>query len=181
MPSLLIASQSDSDKCAQYASSVAYWHKNYFGMEFPYQYGIGQLKQESNCKFVKSKDGYGSVGAAQITISVWQKRLPDVDFWSVDGNMRAQAYANKDSMNQAKVKKLWVMFQIYNGGGVVNTEIKSAGVADWEKAKAQCRRGVTKYKSGDRSNCDINYEYSQNIFKYAKEYSNVQSNQFRFW
>ena len=182
IPSSLTASPSTSDKCLQYVSSVAYWHQNYFGLDFPYQYAVGQLKQESNCKFVKSVDGYGSVGAAQITPSVWQKRLPTVDFWSIDGNMRGQAYINKESMNQAIAKKLWVMFQVYNGGGTVNKEIKRAGVADWAKAKAQCRRGVTHYKSGDRSNCDINYEYSQNVFKYGGKYAvNTQSSHFFYW
>ncbi len=170
------------DRCSQYAPSVAYWHQNYFGIDFPYQYAVGQLQQESNCKFVKSKDGYGSVGAAQITPSMWQKSLPNVDFWSIDGNSKGQAFINRSAYKQSIDKKLWVMFQIYNGGGLVNKEIKRAGVADWAKAKAQCRRGVTHYKSGDRSNCDINYEYSQNIFKYGGKYGTVsESSKYRFW
>lgn len=182
--SSLIASQSDliDKRCKQYSQPVSYWHQNYFSVEFPWQYSLRQLRQESNCKFVKSLDGYGSVGLAQITPSVWQKILPNTDFWSVDGNTRAQALINKDAYNQAISKKLWVMYQIYNGGCIVNKEIKRAGVADWAKAKAQCRRGVTHYKSGDVSNCDINYEYSQNIFKYGGHYGSIEeSSKYRYW
>src|SRR3990172_4957519 len=173
---LAIASPSGSvyKRCVQYIPSVALWHQNYFGLNFPYQYPVGQLQQESNCRFVVSKDGFGSVGPAQITPSVWSKELPKVDFWTVDGTTKAQAHINKDAWNQAVIKRLWVMFQIYNGGGLVNKEIKRAGgINDWEKAKAQCRRGVTHYKSGDVSNCEINYDYSVKVYKYGGQYGGI--------
>ena len=183
-PLSVIASPSVSVKqrCEQFIPSVAYWHQNYFGLDFPYQYAVGQLQQESNCKFVVSKDGYGSVGAAQITPSVWRKTLPNVDFWSIDGSSKGQAFINKDAWNQAVIKRLWVMFQIYNGGGLVNKEIKRAGGAnDWEKAKAQCRRGVTHYKWGDISNCHINYDYSLKVYKYGGQYGAVKTDHYRYW
>ena len=106
-----------------------------------------------------------------------------MNFWTVDGTTQAQAHINKDAWNQAVIKRLWVMFQIYNGGGLVNKEIKRAGgINDWAKAKAQCRRGVTHYKIGDQSNCDINYGYSQNIFKYGEKYgTDSKPIQFPFW
>ncbi|MDD2267647.1 hypothetical protein [Sulfuricurvum sp.] len=185
MPLSATVSQSDSvyKRCSQFIPSVAYWHEIYFGINFPYGYPVGQLQQEANCKFVMSKDGYGSVGAAQITPSVWAKALPNVDFWSIDGSSKGQAFINKDAWKQASIKRLWVMFQIYNGGGLVNKEIKRAGgINNWEAAKAQCRRGVTHYKWGDISNCEINYDYSVKVYKYGGQYGNItESSQYRYW
>lgn len=98
----------------------------------------------------------------------------------------SQAYINRDAWRQAVIKRLWVMFQIYNGGGLVNKEIKRAGgMNDWVKAKDQCRRGEScftwKGQRSCRSNCDINYEYSVLVYKYGEKYASIRSKQYRYW
>lgn len=174
-------------RCQSYVQDVRRAHWSQFGVDFPYQYGVGQLVQESGCRNILSLDGVGSEGLPQITYRIWQKPLSDHDIKSIRAipdQIKAQAII----MKVVYLPKfgLWVTYQKYNGGGLVVKEIGRAGIEDWEKAKEQCRRGQScfTYKGVKtcRSNCDINYEYSQNIFKYGKKYETVsQNNRYPFW
>jgi hypothetical protein len=92
-----------------------------------------------------------------------------------------QAFIMKDTYDRASTKKLWIVYQRYNGGGLVEKEIAMAGVADWSKARDKCIRGVTHYKSGDISNCDINYDYSVKVFNYGNQYGNTVSTKYQYW
>jgi hypothetical protein len=175
-----------ADRCASYVQDVRKAHFTVFGVNYPYQYGVAQLVQESGCRNILSLDGVGSEGLPQITYRVWQKPLKEVGIngiTAIGDQLKAQAII-MHSLHNPKFG-LWVTYQKYNGGGLVLKEIKRAGVEDWQKAKEQCKRGQScftyKGKKTCRSNCEINYEYSQNIFKYAKGYNNVQSTQFRYW
>jgi len=189
------------DRCASYVQEVRRAHFAVFGVDYPYQYGVAQLKEESNCRDILSNDGYGSEGVAQITMSMWAKTLKENGIEEVRttrNNLRAQAFIMKQNYNEKY--PLWVMYQRYNAGYYVMWEIQRAGIADWNKAYDTCidyyyrkkngeklehARGDSKFnlKSGVqyRSNCDINYEYSQKIFKTGKEYSNVGSPKFIYW
>lgn len=185
---LLAVSLFGADRCASLAQEVRRAHWAVFGVDYPYQYGVAQLKQESGCRDIISNDGVGSQGMAQITYRWWQDVLNKngiLEIKTLPNHLRAQAVIMK-SMHKPEYG-LWVTYQIYNGGGHVLKEIARAGVANWAKAKEKCTRGQSCFtlKSGKRvcrSNCDINYEYSQNIFKYAKEYGNVQNTaRFIYW
>lgn len=172
--------------CTSYVQEVRRDHYAIFGVNYPYQYGVAQLQQESGCRNILSNDGVGSEGLPQITYRVWQKPLKDagiVDIKSVGNQLHAQAII-MHSLHRSSYP-LWQTYQIYNGGGLVTKEITRAGSTDWQKAKDQCKRGQSCFTSRGvktcKSNCDINYDYSKKIDKYSKEYSNVQSNQFRFW
>lgn len=176
------------DRCAMLTQKVRVAHFKEFGVNFPYQYAVAQLEQESGCRASISNDGVGSQGIAQITYRWWKNVLDKkgiTEIASEQGSLRAQAAI----MNYLHVtgQPLWITYQRYNGGDLVFKEIAKAGVADWSKAKAQCTRGDShfKLKNGtvqSRSNCDINYEYSQNIFRYGKQYGDVKDNaQYYFW
>lgn len=175
-----------ADRCKSYVQDVRKAHYVVFGLNYPYQYGVAQLVQESGCRNILALDGVGSEGLPQITYRIWQKPLKDAGISgikSIGNQLKAQAII-MHSLHNSK-HGLWVTYQKYNGGGLVLKEISRAGIEDWQKAKEQCRRGEScftyKGKKSCRSNCEINYDYSQKIFKYAKEYSNVQSTQYRFW
>ena len=185
---LLVVNAFGVDRCASLTQEVRRAHWAVFGVDYPYQYGVAQLKQESNCRNIISNDGVGSEGMAQITYRWWQdvlKKNGILEIKTLPNHLRAQAVIMK-SMYKPEYG-LWVTYQIYNGGNHVLKEIARAGVADWEKAKEKCTRGQSCFtlKSGKRicrSNCDINYEYSQNIFKMGKEYGNVPDNsRFIYW
>lgn len=189
------------DRCTPLVQEVRRAHFAVFGVDYPYQYGVAQLKEESNCREIISNDGYSSEGYAQITMSMWAKTLNEngiTEVRTTRNNLRAQAFIMKANYNPKY--PLWVMYQRYNAGYYVIWEIQRAGVIDWDKAYGACKdyyyrkkkgeklehaRGDSKFtlKSGVqyRSNCDINYEYSQNIFKMGKEYGNVVSNRFIYW
>ena len=184
---LLAVNAFGADRCASLVQETRRAHWAVFGTDYPYQYGVAQLKQESNCRDIISNDGVGSQGVAQITYRWWQdvlKKNGINEIKSMPNHLRAQAVIMKSIYKPEY--GLWVTYQIYNGGGHVLKEIARAGKADWEKAKEKCQRGQSCFtmRNGTRqcrSNCDINYEYSVNIFKYGKEYGNVVSPRFIFW
>ena len=176
------------ERCALLTQKVRVAHFKEFGISFPYQYGIAQLEQESACRASISNDGAGSQGVAQITYRLWKKILDQegiTEIASVQGCLRAQAAIMRYLHEPGR--PLWITYQRYNGGDWVLKEIKKAGVQDWTKAKAQCTRGNShfKLKNGTvqtRNNCDINYEYSQKIYKLGGQYGAIQDNsQFRYW
>ena len=176
------------ERCALLTQKVRVAHFKEFGTSFPWQYGVGQLEQESGCRASISNDGVGSQCAAQITYRWWKPILDKegiTEIASVQGCLRAQVAIMR--YLHVMGRPLWITYQRYNGGDWVLKEIKKAGVSDWEKAKAQCTRGDSHFtlKNGTvqtRNNCDINYEYSKNIFVYGKRYGDVGDNeQYRFW
>lgn len=162
-------------RCKQYEHDVKRFHYLYFGVDFPYGYSVAQLHKESLCRNnILSSDGVGSEGLAQITFKVWEDRLKKEgikEIKTIPNHIRAQAYINRVSYDSAVCKKLWVMYQIYNGGALVNTEILKAGSCDWLKAFKACKRKDVVFKNGQRRNaCTINYEYSQKIYELAHKH-----------
>lgn len=174
------------ERCEKYAQEVRTAHYFYFGVSYPYQYSVAQLQAESLCKTrTLSSDGIGSEGPAQITFRVWRTALeaqgiPEIA--TIPNHMRAQAYINYDAYKRARGRKLWVMYQIYNGGPLVNKEIAAAGECSWSAAKARCRRKIIRFGDGStRSACDINYEYSQAIFRLGPQYGNPDKSVYGYW
>ena len=169
------------DRCNQYAQPVRKAHAFYFGLDYPSQYGVGQLEAESACRHVVSADGFGSSTPAQITYSMWNKQFAKAGLASAHWTTQ-QAYIMKEAHDKNQYQKLWVTYQVYNGGVWVKKEIAAAGVVDWSKARDQCTRGYTTYKSGQKvSNCDVNYEYSQEIFLLGRKYESSHSKKYEFW
>lgn len=173
-------------RCQNYKQEVRRQHSAIFGVDFPWWYAVGQLQQESNCRNVISNDGVGSQGVSQVTWKVWKRHLQSQGVESLEtipNQLRAQALINKDAYNQAKPKKLWVTFQIYNGGGLVNKEIAKAGSPCWQLAKDQCRRKIITFGTGQKIDaCEINYDYSKKLFKYGNIYRTGNDGlQFPYW
>ena len=176
------------ERCAMLTQKVRVAHFKEFGTSFPYQYAVAQLEQESGCRPNISNDGVGSQGVAQITYRWWKQVLDKkgiTEIASVQGSLRAQAAIMRYLHEPGR--PLWITYQRYNGGDWVLKEVKKAGAEDWLKAKAQCTRGDSHFtlKSGTvqtRNNCDINYEYSQNIYTLGRQYGDIKDNaQFRYW
>lgn len=173
-------------RCQHYAQEVRRNHFREFGTDYPWHYAVGQLQQESGCRDSLSNDGVGSQGLPQITWSVWGKYLGAEGVASLrttKDQLRAQALINKNTFDSSPVKKLWVSFQIYNGGRLVLKEISKAGSSEWDLARKQCHRKVVTFSSGQRVDaCDINYDYSKNIYKYGDQYRiESDSIKFKFW
>jgi hypothetical protein len=175
-----------SDRCQSYSQEVRKAHAYYFGIDFPWHYSVAQLQQESNCRDVISKDGIGSQGAAQITYRWWKKPLAKAGITEITSrrnHLRAQAYINFDAWGQNRYKRLWISYQIYNGGRLVLKEIKKAGFPCWELARKECNRKIITFSSGQKIDaCDINYDYSKKIYEYSETYRMISdSDKFKFW
>lgn len=174
-------------RCQSYVQEVRRAHWTQFGVDYPYQYGVGQLVQESGCRNVLSYDGVGSQGLPQITWRWHKATLQKHGIRSLDAigdQLKAQAILMRQMWNPKY--GLWVTYQSYNGGGLVLKEINRAGGENWVKAKANCKRGQScfTYPSGKKecvSNCEINYDYSVQVYKYGEKYASIRSSKFRYW
>jgi hypothetical protein len=180
------ASAGTLDRCNSFKQEVRRAHFYEFGLSFPWWYGVAQIQQESLCRDVISMDGVGSQGLSQVTWKWWGKHLKKVgimDLSTARNQLRAQAFVMKDAQNQNRHKKLWVAYQIYNGGRLVLKEIKRAGIVDHKAARAECRRKIITFSNGQQiSACDINYEYPELIYKYADRYrTGADSRRYEFW
>jgi hypothetical protein len=180
LPLLTLSEANALDRCNQYVKDVRKAHWLYFGLDYPYQYGVAQLEKESACRHVISKDGHGSSTPAQITYKFWQKTFERKGLASSHWTIQ-QAFIMKEAHNSNPHKKLWVTYQMYNGGNWVLREIDKAGSLDWKLARSKCTRGYTHYKSGSVSNCDINYDYSVRLYKYGSKYGNIESDRYEYW
>jgi hypothetical protein len=140
---------------------------------------------------VISRDGVGSKGVAQITYVVWKKFLIKNGIFhinSIKNQIAAQAVIMKDCKKQAYSSHLWVAYQVYNGGGLVNKEIARArrdtGLREipHELAAKYCKRKTITFDNGFQLNaCDINYDYSKKVFEYGNNYKLFENNTFKFW
>jgi hypothetical protein len=174
------------ERCKKYERDVKRFHAQYFGIDFPAGYSVAQLQAESLCKNRLSDDGIGSQGPAQITFRVWRSKLEAEGIYeihTITNHLRAQAYINRNAYDQAVCKKLFVMYQIYNGGTLVNKEIKRAGVCGHAAARAVCSRRIIRFRNGSRrSACDINYEYSTHIYRLGRTVYGVEDDGgYEFW
>ena len=180
-----------ADRCQSYVQDVRKAHYKVFGLDYPYWYGVGQLKQESLCRDVISGDGVGSQGVAQITYRVWNKFLAkkgvhDID--SISNQLTAQALIMKNCKKQASSSHLWVAYQVYNGGPLVNKEIARArldlGIREIPHCIAvnYCKRRTITFLNGAKINaCDINYDYSIKVFEYGNKYKIINTDSYIYW
>ena len=180
-----------ADRCVNYVNDVRKAHYKVFGLDYPYWYGVGQLKQESGCRDIISRDGIGSQGLPQITYRWWSKFLTSkgiYDIKSVSNQTLAQAYIMQDAKKQAYSSHLWVAYQIYNGGSLVNKEISKARKdldiieVPHSIARKYCIRKDIIFNNGQRINaCDINYEYPEKIYEYSQKYKIGNDLPYFFW
>ena len=179
-------------RCKKLIQPIRRAHFYFFGLDFPYWYSVAQAEVESACRHrVKSLDGIGSVGFAQITWRWWKRRLQEAgipEIASINNHAKAQAYILFTEWRHCWCRRLFEMYQRYNGGPWVTKELKRAKSCSWKAGYRACRRRKicvwrTKYGCKQwRSACDINYEYSKKIFFKAQKYrAGTDSNSFPFW
>lgn len=168
------------ERCKQLLPEIRKAHRYYFGIDFPHWYSVAQAEKESLCRHnVFSSDGIGSEGFAQITFKWWKDKLLKegiTEIASIQNHAKAQAYINKYYFDRSYCKKLFEMYQMYNGGTLVSRELQRANSCKWEDGYKNCRRKdicvwVTKEGCKQwRNACDINYQYSLKIFELSKKY-----------
>jgi hypothetical protein len=169
-----------SDRCDVLVEPVRKVSQHYLGKEFPWWYNVGVAKKETNCRWVMSVDGHGSVGYFQLTPKFLDKMLrllfPDYDKAYSVQHFEAFAYYVGVLLRSSPVRKLWVVYQRYNGGDWVLKECERAGSWVWEECYKQCRRkDVCVWMTANgcrqwRSACEVNYEYSLRVWEYGRRW-----------
>ena len=173
------------DRCEQFVRDVRIEHTKYFGIGFPYWYGVGQLKTESACRSgVTAFDAGQGVAqfmpkTAQYIGSLMGETL---DPYNPLHAIRMQAfYMHRIHRKENWSDRLWVSYQIYNGGAsTLKKEFQRAGILDWERMKMSCQRKKIQMKWGVLDLCEVNYDYSKRIAKYAEAYRRG-SDLMRYW
>jgi len=175
-------------RCVRLEKPIEKSAKQIISPKFPWWYNVALAEQESNCKWITSIDGWGSIGYFQLTPADedWLIRplFPHwKDRWSMDA-FYAFAYVLKTLIHSTPDHKLWMAYQRYNGGNWVVWECKGAHSTQWQACYDYCRehigqphhRGyVCVWRSHGRcrqyrSACDINYLYSLHIFQWGQKY-----------
>ncbi len=164
------------DNCLEIEAQVKDATQRLLSNDYPYWYNLALAKKETNCRWLTSLDGHGSIGYFQLTPKfldpILRPLYPDYTKPYSKDHFYAFAYYLKSLQSD----KLFITYQRYNGGNWVLKECKRAGVYEWSKCKQACMRGnVCVWKvNGEckqyRSACDINYSYSLLIYKYGQKY-----------
>jgi hypothetical protein len=163
------------DRCATLVQTVRVEHIKYFGLQYPYWYGVGQLKQESCCRTDATAFDQGQ-GVAQFmpkTSQYIQSLMGEkLDPYNPKQAIRMQAfYMNRIHTKENWTDRLWISYQIYNGGKpTLYKEFQRAGILDWDLMKMSCQRKKIQMKWGVLDLCEVNYGYSKKVEKYGNLY-----------
>jgi hypothetical protein len=163
------------DRCETLVQDVRVEHTKYFGIQFPYWYGVAQLKTESACRTNVTAFDAGQ-GVAQFmpkTSQYIQSLMGEkLDPYNPKQAIRMQAfYMARIHQKENWTPALWISYQIYNGGrGTLYKEYQRAEILDWELMKMSCQRKKIKMSWGILDLCEVNYDYSKRVEKYSASY-----------
>ncbi len=185
------SSKAGLKRCYKLKQKVRKAHIYYFGFDYPYWFSLAQLFVESHCRWILSKDGWGSLGYAQITPRFWDKELSKLfPAWKTKDStdyFMSQAYILWKYHKLNKCKKLYITYQCYNRSCYkVLRENKSCS---WRQGYKNCLRHPRKvcvWKRNEkclqyRTNCSINYFYSKKIYRAGKLWEEWKTRRWKFW
>jgi hypothetical protein len=180
-----------NSRCLKLEPAIRKATERYIAKDYPVPYNVATAEKESSCWWQESTDGHGSVGYFQLTPKFLDTLLrplfPDYTKPYSKDHFYAFAYYLNTLIKSNPAPRLWVVYQRYNGGNWVIRECRRAGSWEWEKCLQFCRRGqVCVKKPGTeckqyRSACEINYEYSLLIHRYADKYRRGDDGRWRYW
>ncbi len=163
------------DRCQEFIPDVRQQHIRYFGWNYPWWYGVGQLKQESGCRdHITAFDlGQGAAQFMPATVKEVNRLMGEnLDPYKRPDALRMQAFYMTRIHRQNWNKALWITYQGYNGGfTLLKRERDRAGKTDWDAMKQCCKRKILTLKSGKKLDlCSVNYDYSKKVYKYGNVY-----------
>ena len=163
-----------ADRCRDYIIDVRSAHTYYFGSNYPYWYGVGQLRQESNCRpdITAFDGGQGISQMMPATERDIEKALGELDMYNPEHAIRAQAWYMARLDRQNPDGRLFINYMFYNSGpGTIKKEAARAGVWNYEAMRAVCKRKILTLKSGKFLDlCNVGYDYPKRIYKYGQPY-----------
>ncbi len=180
------------ERCRALVPDIRVAHYRFFGLDYPWWFSVGQAEKESLCRHnLLSMDGIGSEGFAQITWRWWRDELMKAgisEIKSIHNHALAQAYILKREFDRSVCRKLFEMYQRYNGGDLVSRELKRANSCSWADGYRVCKRkDVCVWVDGAgcrqwRNACDINYSYSKRVYESGLRYKvGSDSGAYIFW
>jgi hypothetical protein len=178
-------------RCLKLEPAIRDASHKYIASDYPVHYNIATAEKETSCRWRESLDGHRSIGYFQLTPKFLDPMLrplfPDYTKPYSKDHFYAFAYYLNTLIKSNPVPQLWIVYQRYNGGNWVIRECRRAGAWEWGKCLQKCRRGnVCVWRVGTeckqyRSACEINYEYSLLIYKYAEKYRRAGDGRWRYW
>lgn len=177
------------DRCQEYVVDARTQHQKYFGLDYPYWYGVAQLKQESQCRETAHASFDGGMGIAQFMPATWkdinQSLGGKLNPYVGSDAIRAQAYfmsqVHKLNFSGSKKGHLWLTYQAYNGWWtLLKKEYQRAGILDWKAMRAKCKRKIVTTPKYTVDFCNVNYSYSKQVFSYAQRYK-FSSDKWGYW
>lgn len=172
---LLCAGWLSAERCYQYRLEVRREHARTLGLNYPWWYALGQLRQESQCRSdLTAFDG--GMGLAQFmpatAAEVSRRAGIPLDPYRPADAIRLQAIFIADLHRQNPVNRLWATYQAYNGGWtLLKREAVRAGRWDHDVMREACHRKVLPLKGGKVLDfCTVNYSYSRQVAKYGDPY-----------
>jgi soluble lytic murein transglycosylase-like protein len=179
------------DRCDQYKIEIKNQSTRILGPQWPWYCNLAQLSQESNCRAnITAFDGGQGMAQFMPATEKGMERKYHTSFNPYDPKdaMRMQSLFLYElhQGNKFPNKPVWLTFQAYNGGYVllqkeylrsiqhVDAKLNQCTTKpDWEKMKPQCRRKKIPMKGGRILDlCDVNYNYSIQIYRGGKKYYN---------
>jgi hypothetical protein len=172
------------DRCWDYTVDVRIQHEKYFGMNYPWWYGVGQLQQESGCRSSVTAFDLGK-GVAQFmpaTEKEVEKYLGELDMYNPEHAIKAQAFYMARLHRSNPTGSLWLTYQAYNGGWkYLKIEYQRAGyVPCWALMRMTCARKVLRTKKFVLDFCEVNYDYSMKVYSYGQFYKRGRDTE-RYW
>jgi hypothetical protein len=178
-------------RCLKLEPAIQEATHKYIAKDYPIHYNIATAEKETSCRWRESLDRHGSVGYFQLTPKfldpILRPLFPDYTKPYSKDHFYAFAYYLNTLIASNPTPRLWVVYQRYNSGNWVIQECKRAGSWEWEKCLQNCKRGrVCVWKVGAeckqyRSACEVNYEYSLLIYRYAEKYHRSVDGRWRYW
>ena len=178
------------DRCQDYVTDIRIQHCKYFGLSFPYWYGVGQAKQESNCRADITAFDAG-MGLTQFMPATWKMvegHIGKLNPYNPENSIRAQAWYMWQLQKENWDGRLFLAYMFYNSGfGTIRKEyLRSVSVyhcksADYELMKLVCKRRVLALKNGRLLDlCQVGYDYPKQIYKYSQKYK-LFADDWRYW
>ncbi len=184
---LLVKIGHTTDRCLDYSQEIRVQHEKYFGLNYPYWYGIGQAKQESNCRTNVIAFDKG-MGLTQFMPRTWKEvesKLGKLDPYNPFNSIKAQAWYMSQLHKQNWDGVLWLTYQAYNGGwgNLKKENMRANDITSWLLMKRECQRRkivINKSKGITLDLCEVNYDYSKKIYKFGMFYSRMPD-KWKFW
>jgi len=175
------------DRCVSYKQEIRRINYFYWGMNFPYEYAIGQARQESNCRdFIIAFDGGEGIFQFMPNTSKYINNIMHEknDAMNVSNAIKMNAFYMNKLHKSNPNGKLFMTYMMYNSGtSTILKDIKNSHSFEYRDMKKVCNRKKIKLKNGNILDlCTVGYDYPKRVEFYGLKYREGKEKQeYKFW